>query len=152
MNRSTPPRSLIFPLLNVDVQVFSLVPIQFTVLNGPVSLFWVYVALPLSINKLLALDSDLKFFHGEVHFQVLFVDISINEDEHFKILILGKELLIKFGSKCTCHFFRHCLLVQVHCLITSFKLIFQLRFMVLRLAITLFEEAVLLSFSFTQLP
>lgn len=138
LNWSTPPRSLVFPLLNVDVQVFSLVSIQLTVLNGPVSLFWVYIALPLSINKLLTLDSDFKFFHSEVNFHVLFGYISIDEDEHLKILILGKGLLIKFASKCTYHFFRHCLLGLVHCLITSFMRISMFRFRVLRLVIMLF--------------
>jgi hypothetical protein len=80
--RSAPPRILIFPLLNIDMDVFTFVPVKFCILNGPVSLFRIDFVLPFSIDNSLALHFDLQFFTGNRNVGQFFIYALINENEH----------------------------------------------------------------------
>lgn len=92
LDRAAPPRSLILPLLDIDVNILALISINFAVLNGPISFLRIYFTFPLSINQCYALSYHFEFIHRNTHFSCLFYHVRINENEHLQVLTLNKML------------------------------------------------------------
>lgn len=150
LNWTVPPGCLVFPFLDIDVNVFSFVAIELSILNCPVSLFRVDFVFPFSINESLSLDDYFQFINCEVDFCGLFNNIRINKNKHLKILQLKQKLPPEFESKCTYLFCHHFLLELAHYLLTFFMCLLGFRLFWSILLWRLFMLVVRL-FSFIQL-
>lgn len=134
---STPPRGLVFPFFDVDMNVLSFVVIELSVFNSPVGFLGVDFIFPFAVDECLALDGHFKLINGKVNFGGFLYNIWVHKNEHLKILKFILNLPPKFGSKCICRFCHRFLWEQVHCLILWFRIFVKgcLWFLILELII-----------------
>lgn len=86
LNWSAPPWSLIFPFLNIDMNVFSFISFKLSIFNGPISLFRVNFVFPFSVDQWLSFNIYFKLIDRNIYFGIFLCYIGINENKHFEIL------------------------------------------------------------------
>ena len=86
LDGSAPPAGLIFPFLDVNIDVFAFIALDFSINDIPISLLRVNFVFPFAINQSYSINDDNQFIKSDSHFQILLSDRRIQEYVHLQVL------------------------------------------------------------------